>query len=174
MSSPTTAASPKRAVLKGGLIGCGYVAKSHLAAWRLQTLGSLLAVCDLDFERARHAADSFGVPRVFSSPEQMIKECDLDFVEICTRPNSHESLIQLSAKYQLDILCQKPLAPDLATIDRMIAVCQEHGVRCMVHENWRFRPWYVQMGARSEKVAPWANPFDSAFNPTTFAALLAA
>lgn len=142
--------NPKTA-LRGGLIGCGYVANSHLAAWRRQTLGTIVAVCDLDRERSREAAGTYGIPKEFDSAERMFKDCALDFVEICTRPDTHESLVQLAAGNRLAILCQKPLAGDLATIDRMIETCRSHHVRCMVHENWRFRPWYVQLAEEVRK-----------------------
>src|SRR5918997_754273 len=38
--------------------------------------------------------------------------------------------------------CQKPAAPDRAAFEAMIDVCNRAGVQLMIHENWRFRPWY--------------------------------
>lgn len=129
----------------GGLVGCGYVSQFHLEGWRRQTQGKLAAVCDLDAERAAAAADRFDIHHWYCDARTMFQNQRLDFVEICTRPESHEKLIELAAEHGVHVLCQKPIASDLATIDRMIDTCRTHGVRLMVHENWRFRPWVVRL-----------------------------
>lgn len=131
--------------LRGGLVGCGYVCGSHLEGWRRQPDARVVAVCDLDLERAQSAARAFAIPGVYADVEQMLDEERLDFLEICTRPDSHERLLQTAANRGLPALCQKPIAPDLASIDRMIATASARGTRVMVHENWRFRPWYARM-----------------------------
>lgn len=132
------------AVLRGGLIGCGYVSQFHLAGWASQTLGRLAAVCDTDPRKAAVGAEvSRAEP--YTSAEAMFAREQLDFVEICTRPESHLPLVQLAARFRVAVLCQKPVAADLPTIDAMQQAIDETGVRMMVHENWRFRPWYVQM-----------------------------
>jgi predicted dehydrogenase len=142
MSLARTDAPAKR---RGGLIGCGYVSQYHLAGWSQQSTAEIVAVCDQDETRVRATAERFRITAAYTSAEEMLARESLDFVEICTRPPAHEPLVNLAARHQLDILCQKPLGTDLASIDRMIAVTTTAGVRCMVHENWRFRPWYVEL-----------------------------
>jgi predicted dehydrogenase len=43
------------------------------------------------------------------------------------------------------IICQKPLAPTLEESRRIVATAQAAGVRFMVHENWRWQPWYREI-----------------------------
>lgn len=131
-------------VLRGGLIGCGYVSAFHVQGWMKQPGAKLVAVCDTDQQRAKRCAETCGA-RPYFDAEQMFAEQSLDFVEICTRPSSHEPLVELAARHGVPILCQKPIAEDLAAIDRMLATVNRFNVRLMVHENWRFRPWYVRM-----------------------------
>jgi predicted dehydrogenase len=52
--------------------------------------------------------------------------------------------VEFAAAKGIDVLCQKPLAP---TLDAGAALAQKvHGhIRLMVHENWRFRPWYRRL-----------------------------
>ncbi len=45
----------------------------------------------------------------------------------------------LATKYQVPVICQKPLAPDLPTAEKMLATCQDAGIPFFVHENWRWQ-----------------------------------
>ena len=56
--------------LRGALIGCGYVSQFHLEAWTRQSLGRLVAVCDLDSERAK-AACRHGVCTAYTDAAEM-------------------------------------------------------------------------------------------------------
>jgi predicted dehydrogenase len=75
------------------------------------------------------------------------REESLDFVEICTRPDSHRELVDLAARHGVDILCQKPAAAVRPDLKAMIETSVSTGIRLMFHENWRFRPWYRAMRA---------------------------
>src|SRR5437867_4097048 len=68
-----------------------------------------------------------------------------DFVEICTCPESHLSLIRLAAEHGVHVLCQKPIAPTLDELREMVAVCEQACVRFMVHENFRWRRWNLRL-----------------------------
>ena len=66
----------------------------------------------------------------------------LDFVEICTRPDSHRELVELAAAHGVARPLPeagRPVAARAAGDDRG---CDRAGIRLMIHENWRFRPWY--------------------------------
>jgi predicted dehydrogenase len=132
------------AVLRGCLIGCGFVSQYHLEGWASQTRGRLSAVCDLDEAKAR-AACRHGVCTAYTDARQMFERERPDFVEISTRPDSHLALVRLAAEHGVHVLCQKPIAPTLAELDEMIAICERQGVRFMVHENFRWRSWYMRM-----------------------------
>jgi predicted dehydrogenase len=126
------------------LIGCGYVSQFHLEGWARQTRGRLTAVCDLDEAKAR-AACRHGVCTAYTDAGEMLRREKPDFVEICTRPESHLALVRLVAEAGAHVLCQKPIAPTLAEVQEMTAICERHGVRFMVHENFRWRSWYLRM-----------------------------
>jgi predicted dehydrogenase len=135
--------------LKGALIGCGYVSQYHLAAWPRVANARLVAVCDTDGERVEKAIERCPGARAYSDVAEMFdKEEELDFVEICTQPDSHRELVELAARRGLNILCQKPAALVRSDFRAMIDACVTTGVRLMIHENWRYRPWYRAM--RSE------------------------
>ncbi len=132
-------------LLRGALIGCGFVAQHHLAAWRLQPEGRLVAVCDTRPDRLAWASSLAPGSRPYADAATMLDREQPDFVEICTRPDTHRVLTELAARHATHVLCQKPAAPDRDDLIAMIEACDRGGVRLMFHENWRFRPWYRTM-----------------------------
>jgi D-apiose dehydrogenase len=134
--------------LYGALIGCGFVSQFHLAAWPRVTEARVIAICDqnpdrLDAARRRHP-ELRGYTDLATLFEQ---EDELDFVEICTQADSHRELVDLAARRGVHILCQKPAALSRGDLRAMIDATVSTGVRLMIHENWRFRPWYRAMRA---------------------------
>jgi predicted dehydrogenase len=65
-----------------------------------------------------------------------------DFADIVTRPESHRPLTELAARSCRAVICQKPMAPSVADCEAMVRGCAAAGVRLLIHENWRWQPWY--------------------------------
>lgn len=130
------------ATLRGALIGCGFVSRHHLQGWARLPDARLIALCDRDPERLQEAALLCPGPEQFEDAAQLLERVPLDFVEICTGPESHRALVDLAARHGVHVLCQKPTASSRDDFLAMIAACDAAGVRLMIHENWRFRGWY--------------------------------
>lgn len=124
-------------VFKGGLIGCGFFSQHHMEAWRRMPNVQIVAACDIDIEKARATA-----AQAYSSAEKMLSVKDLDFVDIVTRSTAHLELISMAAEKGLAILCQKPMAPDWETACRIVEIAESSRIRLMIHDNWRWQPWY--------------------------------
>jgi predicted dehydrogenase len=134
--------------LKGALIGCGFVSRFHLEAWPHVRDARLVAICDTNPDRLGKAGRRFPDVRRYSDPTALFEqEQELDFVEICTQVDSHRELVEMAARREAHILCQKPAALSRVDFRAMIEACVSTGVRLMIHENWRFRPWYRAMRA---------------------------
>jgi predicted dehydrogenase len=127
---------------RGALIGCGYISKRHLSAWKQVREAEIVAVCDLDFSKARERAQEFGIGTAFTEIERMLDETDLDFVDIATRPRNHLALVTAFASRGLHVLCQKPMAPSMAEAEQMVRECEQAGVVLMVNENTRHQAWF--------------------------------
>lgn len=125
------------ATLKGGIIGCGYFAQFHIEAWRRMPEVELAAACDLDLARARQAAG-----RAYASAEEMLGREKLDFVDIATRPDTHLPLVRQAAAHGIAAICQKPMAPNWPGAVAMVEAAEPAGTPLMIHENWRWQPWY--------------------------------
>ncbi len=128
--------------LRGGLIGCGYVAQHHMNAWRESPDARIVALCDVSQERLDWATTLAPGANGYASAEDMFRAEGLDFVEICTRPDSHRALTELAASHGCHVLCQKPAALERDDMVAMIDACDAANVRLMIHENWRYRHWY--------------------------------
>jgi predicted dehydrogenase len=129
--------------LRGALIGCGYVSQFHLEAWSRVPDARIIALCDMDLERLERASQRVPEARCYTEAAELFdQEETLDFVEICTQPESHCELVELAARHGAHVLCQKPAALGRPEFRQMIDACITSGVRLMIHENWRFRPWY--------------------------------
>jgi predicted dehydrogenase len=126
-----------RTTLRGGIIGCGFFARHHIEAWRRIPDVRIVAACDADIARASTFSD-----HVYDRAEQMFAAEHLDFVDVVTRADSHAELVRLAIEHQVSVICQKPLAPDWETAVEIVRLAEARAVRLMVHENWRWQPWY--------------------------------
>lgn len=131
--------------LTGLVFGAGYFSHVQMQAWRQIPGARLAAVCDPDGDKAKSLAEEFGVPCWYDSPEAMLDGETADFVDIVTRPESHEALVAMAASRGLHVLCQKPVAPNMAAALRMVETCEKSGVRFMVNENFRWQPWFREI-----------------------------
>ena len=138
MSSQEIEARP----LRVALAGAGLISWYHLTAWRkLADQIKLVAVCDPVRTRANQRAREFDIPSVYETADEMLATEDVDAIDIASPRATHASLIERSAKLGIAILCQKPLTPTLMQAESLVGKL-DAGTRLMVHENWRFRPWY--------------------------------
>jgi predicted dehydrogenase len=128
--------------LRVGLVGAGWVTQHHLAGWaRLGGRAEVVAIADPNPAAADARAAEFGIAGVFSNAAQMLEQADLDAIDIATPREFHAEAVRLAAAKGLAVLCQKPLAPTFAEAKALVAEV-EGRCRLMVHENWRFRPYY--------------------------------
>lgn len=124
--------------LRVGVIGCGFFAENHLAAWASMNDVVLAAVCDLNLDKARSAAERHGAGAAYGEAARML-DCErLDFVDIATTMESHVKLVGMAAAHKLPTIVQKPLAPTWQDCVSVVATCRAAGVPFMVHENTRF------------------------------------
>lgn len=128
--------------LRVAMAGAGMISWHHLLAWKkLGHRVSLVAVCDPDPVRARKRADEFGIPHTYCDAHALFAEQAIDALDVASPRETHAALVEAAAAHGIPILCQKPLTPTLAEADALVAAVAGKA-RLMVHENWRFRPWY--------------------------------
>jgi predicted dehydrogenase len=124
---------------KIGIIGCGFYAENHLHAWAdLRSQGAdLVAVCDLDPEKAKAAGDMLSAAW-YTDVDEMLDANKIDLLDIATQMGSHQVLAAKAAERKIATILQKPLAPTLDESAAIVDLAQKHNVWLAVHENFRF------------------------------------
>jgi D-apiose dehydrogenase len=134
-------------VLRVALAGAGMISHYHLTAWsRLGNRAKVVAIADPDRAKAALRAEAFGIPAVYTDVADMLAAEHVDAIDIASPRETHAQNVGYAASRGVDVLCQKPLAPTLALSELLVRDVGSR-VRLMVHENWRFRPWYRRMRA---------------------------
>lgn len=123
------------------LVGCGLISLYHLRAW--QSVGAeIVAVCDLDQNKAAARAAEFGVARVYASATDMFSDGGFDIVDIAASVGAHAPMARLAADSGVHVILQKPMCATVAEARQLVDDIADR-VRFMVHENYRFRPHYM-------------------------------
>jgi predicted dehydrogenase len=128
--------------LRGVSVGAGYFSKFQHEAWsRIPEVG-IVAVCDQVEDKARAIQEQFGIENRYTNWTEMLDREKPDFIDIITPPPTHEEMCAFASRRGIHVICQKPLAPTLEEAARIVDNAQAAGVRLMVHENFRWQPWY--------------------------------
>jgi len=136
-------------LLRIGLVGAGWVTQHHLAGWQREAARArVVAIADPSLANAQARAEAFGIDTVYSDAKSMFIAEKLDAVDIASPRETHAELVRLAASHGIPAICQKPLAPTFDAAAQLVAdVGAIAGMRLMVHENWRFRPYYRQIAS---------------------------
>ena len=96
--------------VRGAIIGLGNVAvHGHLPGWLSRPDVEIVAVSDMRPARRAVGAERLPGARWFDSAESLLADARLDFVDICTPPSSHATLIRAALERGVHVLCEKPL-----------------------------------------------------------------
>jgi len=113
--------------IRTALVGCGKVGQIHAAALCTLPESHFVAVCDSQLERAQAFASRYNVAP-FDSVEEMIRNCAVEAVMICTPHPLHDQPCIVAAESGAHVLVEKPLASSLAACDAMIAAAENSNV----------------------------------------------
>lgn len=122
------------------------MSRHHLIAWARAPHAAVVAIANRTEARAAERAAEFEIPATYANAADMLARESLDAVDIVTNRDTHVELVRLAADHGLDVMCQKPLAPNLAQAESLVADVGSR-VRLMVHENRRFAPHFRQLRA---------------------------
>ena len=132
--------------------GSGYFSQFHYEAWRRLDV-ELAGICTRDPDSARSLARDFGTPAIYGDFAEMLDRVRPDLVDIITPPETHLGFIAAAAQRGIPMICQKPFTPSLEDAVAAVAIAEAAGVPLVVHENFRFQPWYGEIRRRLESGA---------------------
>ncbi len=134
-------------MLNIAVIGAGYIGLMHAVAAQFSEKVNLIAITERNEEVGRAAAEKYGC-KWYADTEEMLKNEEIDIVDICLPTFLHEEYALLAAKYKKHILCEKPVALSVEKFDRMTAAAREAGVFMMVAQVVRFWDEYAEIKRR--------------------------
>jgi myo-inositol 2-dehydrogenase/D-chiro-inositol 1-dehydrogenase len=128
-------------MLNIGIIGAGRIGRAHAGnlAYRIPE-ANLVAISDIFVEVAEKLAAELGVPAAYQDSRRILDDQSIDAVLICSSTDTHAQLIEEAAQAGKQIFCEKPIALDLAKIDRALAAVDRAGVKLQIGFNRRFDP----------------------------------
>jgi predicted dehydrogenase len=133
--------------LNVGLIGYGFMGRTHSNAYRqvgkffdLETEIVLKAVCARNEEKVKEFAQNWGWESSVTDWKKLIERDDIDLIDIGSPNNTHYEIAIAAAKAGKMVLCEKPLAMDVAEAEEMCKAIEDAGVANMVWYNYRRVP----------------------------------
>ncbi|MEF2247046.1 Gfo/Idh/MocA family protein [Paenibacillus sp. IITD108] len=124
-----------------GVVGTGNIFRhAHLEPLLAHPEVEIVALCDINKERAGNMASEHNIPAVYTDYNEMLQKEQLDAVDICT-PNLYHSKVAIAAlNAGLHVFCEKPDAVSPEEAQKMADAAKESGKVLMTMRNNRFTP----------------------------------
>jgi predicted dehydrogenase len=133
--------------LRVAMVGYQFMGRAHSNAWRQVARffdtpfdPVMQVICGRDAEKVGQAARTLGWQEAATSWEEVVRRPDIDVVDICTPGDLHRPIAIAAAAAGKAILCEKPLARNLAEAEEMLAAVRRAGVIHMLCHNYRRIP----------------------------------
>jgi predicted dehydrogenase len=127
--------------LRGALLGAGNVAvNGHLPGWKERSDVEIVAAADARPDRLEAFAAFFPKARWYDSATELLASETLDFVDICTPPDTHPALVRAALDRAVHVLCEKPLVISPEDLRGLPALAAEMERTLFTVHNWKHAP----------------------------------
>ena len=131
-----------------GVVGYGFMGRTHSNAYKrlsdffpeLDYKPVLQAVCGRDEAKVKAFAEQWGYASFETDWQKLVARDDIDLIDICVPNNLHNDIALAAAEAGKMILCEKPLAMDVAQGEKMCQAVEAAGVANSVWYNYRRLP----------------------------------
>lgn len=122
--------------IRFAIIGCGRISYRHIEAIENNPNAELVALCDLNIEKAKERAGERKIPLYRDYHEMLTKE-DIDVVNIMTPSGMHvEHASEIIQTYKKHVVVEKPMALKVSDGRALIDIAKKHNVQLFaVHQN---------------------------------------
>jgi predicted dehydrogenase len=122
-----------------GVIGAGIISNVTLNGYFTHPKTQVIALCDIDEERARLKAKKWGIKKTYGNYEKMLNDEKINTVHILLPHALHSEVAISAANAGKNVIVQKPIAMSLSEADSMIGAAKKNNVMLCVADNY---PWY--------------------------------
>lgn len=139
MADPSTPAPPvEDGRIRVAVVGLG-IGRMHVLAFaEVRDRYRVVAVCDVDAERATEVAGWLRDVRAETDLAAVLAADDVDVVALCTPPALHRAQVEACLRAGKDVICEKPLVGSVREVDELAALAAETGRTVMPVLQYRF------------------------------------
>jgi predicted dehydrogenase len=129
-------------MLKVAIVGCGGIAHPHVVGWQaIPNMAQITALCDVNAAGVQRYAEMLGnKPERVSDFKALVKNKEIDAVDICLPHHLHKDAIIAAAEAGKHILCEKPLCNSLTEAAEITRAVEHNKVKLMCAHNQIFDP----------------------------------
>jgi D-apiose dehydrogenase len=127
---------------KIAVYGCGFWSQFQIGGWQELPEVEVVALYNRTLKKAEDLAERFHIPYCYDDPELLLKNHEVDVVDIITDVDTHFKFVEMAARHGKHVITQKPMAPSFGIAQKMMQVTAEAGVKYYVHENYRWQPQF--------------------------------
>jgi UDP-N-acetylglucosamine 3-dehydrogenase len=121
------------------VIGTGFWGRNHARVYKELEETELLAICDIDPERAKNVAKQFGVD-AYTGPGKMLKREDIKAVSVCTWSTSLAKTALAALNAGKHVLVEKPMATNVRQAQKLLETAEKEGLHITIGFLMRFIP----------------------------------
>jgi UDP-N-acetylglucosamine 3-dehydrogenase len=130
-----------------GVIGLGYIGKTHVYnCMRLET-ANLIAVADIS-KNALNKAKRNGVPNIYTDYQELLKNPHIDAVIIALPTHLHAKCAISAAEAHKHILLEKPISRNSFEANEILSKVRSNNVKLMIGHPLRFSQPFIALKKR--------------------------
>lgn len=130
--------------MRVAIIGAGNNAVGHAKSLEVMDEVEIVGIVDPILDRAKEMVNDFG-GRAFEDHQTMLKDATPDAVWVCSPCFLHADQTVDCLSAGAHVMCEKPMALNVADCDRMIEAGKAKNVKLMVDQTTRFMANLVEM-----------------------------
>lgn len=131
--------------LKVAVVGAGYWGPNLARNFHNSDDWTLVAICDLDYDRAARLAHKFSDVQVVTSLIQLLTDCDVDAIAIATPARTHHDIARAALAAGKHVLVEKPLADTGERGQSMVALAADCGLVLMADHTYCYTPAVIKI-----------------------------
>jgi predicted dehydrogenase len=127
--------------LRVGVLGAGRWAElAHIPGWQRDPRCQVVAICDVEEERAQDFSRQFGIPEATADWQTIVSRADIDVIDVVTPSHTHFELAWAALEAGKHVLCEKPVAYDFRDTRRAAELAKSKGLKTKLGFTFRYSP----------------------------------
>lgn len=135
--APDTSINP---ALRVAVVGAGYWGPNLARNFAMSSEWELVAICDMDLDRARALARKTGEPAVAGSLDELLANHDIDAIAIATPARTHYAIAMQAIAAGKHVVVEKPLADNSVHGREMVQAAADAGTILMADHTYCYTP----------------------------------